>query len=176
MSDSGSRGIFQDLQIRGARDLARALTVSSLAVILFRLSQRAGTLHPLLGHLTKQINHVITGADLAWQATAGPGLRLFHPTGVVIGPFVTMGSECSLQQGVTLGGMGGETRRSDDSPTVGSRVAIGSGAKIFGAVTIGDDARIGANAVVLQSIPAGATAIGVPARVAEPRWTGNQGG
>lgn len=162
--DRPVRGLLQDRPVRRPSDLARLLTVSGLSVVLFRLAQRAGALHPLLGHLVKQVNHVLTGADLAWQAQVGPGLRLYHPTGVVLGPHVRIGAQCRIQQGVTLGGSGGDVRAPDESPALGDRVRVGAGAKVLGALTIGDDVRIGANAVVVRSVPAGATAVGVPAR------------
>lgn len=141
------------------------LTVRHLAVGLFRLSTVLGRRFGPLGFLVKQLNHVLTGADIAWQADIGPGLRLYHPTGVVIGPHVRIGRNCTLQQGVTVGGKGGETAQVGDSPAIGDDVSIGAGAKLFGGVQIGDRARIGANAVVLKSVPPDHTAVGVPARI-----------
>lgn len=164
--DRPARGLLRDRPVRTPADLAALLTVAALAVILFRLAQAAGRVHPLLGHLVKQVNHVLTGADLAWQAQVGPGLRLYHPTGVVLGPFVRIGAQCRVQQGVTVGGTGGDVRTPGDSPTLGDRVRLGAGAKVVGPVTLGDDVLVGANAVVVRSVPAGATAVGVPARYA----------
>jgi serine O-acetyltransferase len=102
--------------------------------------------------------------DIAREAVIGPGLRVTHPFDVVIGPDVRMGSDVVLFNGVTLG-----NRLSrgcwTGMPTVGDSVLIGTGAKILGPVTIGSHARIGANAVVLVSVPEGGTAVGNPARV-----------
>lgn len=100
---------------------------------------------------------VVTGADIPVNTRIGGGLLLPHPSGVVIHPQVEIGPNCLIFQQVTLGsGKGGV-------PRIGGHVDIGAGAKILGAVTIGDHARIGANAVVLRDVPAGKTAIGVPA-------------
>lgn len=104
----------------------------------------------------------VTGADVPLNARIGGGLMLPHPNGVVIHPSCEIGPNCMIFQQVTLGtGAGG-------IPRIGGHVDIGAGAKILGGVTIGNHARIGANAVVLCDVPAGATAIGVPARIVEP--------
>jgi serine O-acetyltransferase len=162
----------------GARD-ARALsllprlgTVRGMSSLLFRLAQRVGPRNAALGHLLKTLLHVLTGADIAWQATVGPGLALMHPTGVVIGPDVVIGADCKIQQGVTLGAGTARGLVRDgrvDSPVIGDGVSIGSGAKVIGPVDIGDHARIGANAVVVKDVPAGSVAVGVPAVVRAPR-------
>ncbi|NHC23862.1 serine acetyltransferase [Nocardioides sp. IC4_145] len=139
------------------------MTISHLGVFLYRLSHRLGGRLPLLGLLIKQLNHMVTGADIAWQAKIGHDLRLFHPTGVVIGKYVTIGSGCRIQQGVTIGGTGDDDARPGESPQIGDRVRIGPGAKLFGAIIVGDDSRIGANAVVLKDVPKAHSAVGVPA-------------
>ncbi len=151
------------------------LTVRALATMLFRASQSAGASVPLLAYVLKQLNHVLTGADLAWQAEVGPGLLLYHPTGVVIGPDVVVGRRCALQQGVTLGAARERGLVVDgrvDSPVVGDDVSIGAGARVIGAITLGHGCTIGANAVVLEDVPAGALAVGVPARLVESRGRG----
>lgn len=146
-----------------ARALTRLALVKNLATATFRLSQVLGRRSPWAGYLFKQLNHVLTGADLAWQATVGRGLILHHPTGVVWGPGVTMGEGVVLQQGVTLGGRGGSG--ADGSPVIGAGVEIGAGARVIGPIVVGPSARIGANAVVLDDIPDGAAAVGIPARL-----------
>ena len=102
---------------------------------------------------------VLTGSDVDVGVRFGRNLRLPHPTGVVIHRDVVIGDDCMVMQQVTLGQLA-----ADGVPVIGSRVYIGSGAKVLGPVQIGDGARIGANAVVLHDVPAGATAVGVPAR------------
>ncbi len=157
--DDGVRGSRQ-----GVRSSLRSLfTVRGVATVGFRLSQRLGRLWWPLGHLTKQLNHVVTGADLAWQAEVGPGLRLYHPTGVVMGPHVSAGRRLVVQQGVTIGGDGGPGGGVGSSPCLGDDVFLGAGARIIGAITVGDGVVVGANAVVVDDVPSGVTAVGVPA-------------
>jgi serine O-acetyltransferase len=161
--------IMADLreQATGRRSAAvlEAFTVKGLAVVLYRAAHHLGRRVPLLGHVLKQLNHVVTGADIAWQACIGPGLILYHPTGVVIGPHVRIGARLRVQQGVTIGGDGGRAAGLGSSPTIGDDVQIGAGAKMFGPISVGDGALIGANSVVVNSVPAGRTAVGVPARL-----------
>ena len=140
------------------------LTVRMASTMLYRASHAAGAVHPVLGVAIKQVNHLVTGADIAWQAEIGPGLALFHPTGVVIGPHVRMGADCSLQQGITLGGKGGDNPSPSEFPVLGDKVSVGAGARVIGPAQVGDGAQIGANAVVTKDVPAGAVATGVPAR------------
>ncbi|MGK7958719.1 MAG: serine O-acetyltransferase [Crocosphaera sp.] len=98
---------------------------------------------------------VVTAADIPINCQLGGGLRLTHPTGVVIHPDACIGPNCLIFQQVTIVG----------SVKIGGHVDIGSGAKILRNVTIGDYAKIGANAVVLCDVPEGCTAVGVPARI-----------
>ncbi len=162
--------LLQDVEVlrstsrTGAGRIATLLTVRSAAILLFRLSQLAGRAVPVLGSILKQVNHVLTGADLAWQAQVGPGLVLHHPTGVVIGPHVTIGARCTVQQGVTLGGGGGDEGGRSDSPVIGSRVELGPGSRVLGPVRVGNDSLVAANAVVVRDVPDGSVARGVPAR------------
>ena len=101
------------------------------------------------------------GADLPFHATAGPGIRMPHGgRGVVLHPTVRMGSGVTMYHQVTLG-----VRDDRPAPALGDDVYVGAGAKLIGPLTIGDGSRIGANAVVLVDVPAGATAVGVPARI-----------
>jgi serine O-acetyltransferase len=92
------------------------------------------------------------------KARFGPGFVLVHPIGVVINSAVRGGSNISLESGVVIGDNRGGV------PVLGNDVFVGSGAKIIGGLTIGSGARVGANAVVLHDVPAGATAVGIPAR------------
>ncbi|WP_420383836.1 serine O-acetyltransferase [Novosphingobium sp.] len=101
----------------------------------------------------------VTGADIPLNSQLGGGLLLPHPNGIVIHPSATIGPNCLIFQQVTIG----STERG--VPTIGGHVDIGAGAKIIGPVTIGDHAIVGANAVVTIDIPAGRTAVGVPARI-----------
>ena len=105
---------------------------------------------------------VITGADVPLACRIGGGLMLPHANGIVIHPLVEIGPNCLIFQQVTIGAGGGSRR---GVPRLGGHVDVGAGAKILGGVTIGDHARIGANAVVTIDVPAGATAMGIPARI-----------
>jgi serine O-acetyltransferase len=107
---------------------------------------------------------VACSASLPLGTKVGGGLVLLHPEGVVIHPNTVLGPNCLILSGVTLG-TGGPV---PGVPTIGGHVDIGTGAKILGGVRIGDHAKIGANAVVIADVPAGATAVGVPARTILP--------
>ena len=104
-----------------------------------------------------------TGIEIHPGATIGKRLVIDHGMGIVIGETTIIGDDCLLYQGVTLGGSGKE--KGKRHPTLGNNVLVGAGAKILGSFTVGDNARIAANAVVLNEIPKNATAVGVPAKV-----------
>lgn len=104
---------------------------------------------------------VVTGAEIHLGTKIGGGLLLTHPNGVVIHPGAEVGVNCLIFQQVTLGSCDGRP----GVPKLGGHVDVGTGAKILGGVVIGDHARIGANAVVLDDVPARATAVGIPARI-----------
>lgn len=104
-----------------------------------------------------------TNIEIHPGATIGRRLFIDHGTGVVIGETTIIGDDCTLYQGVTLGGTGKDTGKRH--PTLGNHVMVGAGAKVLGPIEIHDNARIAAGAVVLTEIPENATAVGVPARV-----------
>ncbi len=108
-----------------------------------------------------------TGIEIHPAATIGRRLFIDHGTGVVIGETAIIGDDCTLYQGVTLGGTGKD--KGKRHPTLGNHVMVGAGAKVLGPIEIGDHARIAAGAVVLQNIPPESTAVGVPARVVRLR-------
>ena len=110
-----------------------------------------------------QTARFFTGIEIHPGATIGRGLFIDHGSGVVIGETTVIGDNCTIYQGVTLGGTGKETGKRH--PTLGNNVMVGSGAKILGPFRVGDNCRIAANAVVLEEIPDNCTAVGVPARV-----------
>jgi serine O-acetyltransferase len=107
----------------------------------------------------------VTACDIPLGFNPGGGFALPHPNGVVVHPGAVVGPNCLLMQQTTLGAARGNRK---GTPTLGGHVDVGAGAKIIGAVTIGDHAMIGANAVVLIDVPAGAAAVGVPARIIAP--------
>jgi serine O-acetyltransferase len=108
-----------------------------------------------------------TGIEIHPGAKIGRRVFLDHGLGIVIGETTEIGDDCTIYQGVTLGGTSlykGVKRH----PTLGKGVVVSAGAKVLGGFTVGDGARIGSNAVVLKEIPAGATAVGIPARILHP--------
>jgi len=109
---------------------------------------------------------ITTGVSLPAHARIGKGFYIGHFGNIIIHPDTVMGERCSISHGVTIGVLGGDR---PGVPRLGNDVYVGSGAKILGPVTIGDGAVIGANAVVLEDVPAGATAVGVPARIIEKK-------
>jgi serine O-acetyltransferase len=113
-----------------------------------------------------QIARLLTGIEIHPGAQIGRRVFIDHGYGVVIGETAVVGDDCTIYQGVTLGGTRlykGEKRH----PTLGQGVVVGAGAKILGGFTVGDKARIGSNAVVVKPVPAGATAVGNPARIVQ---------
>ena len=117
----------------------------------------------LFARMIASASRTATGIEIHPAATIGRRCFIDHGMGVVIGETAIIGDDCVLYHNVTLGGTSLEkTKR---HPTLGNHVLVGMGAKILGAVVIGDGARIGANAVVTKDIPACATAVGIPARV-----------
>jgi serine O-acetyltransferase len=110
-----------------------------------------------------ELTRIFTGVDIHPGAELGPRLFIDHATGVVIGETAEVGEDVTLYHGVTLGGSGADTGKRH--PTIGDRVTVGAGAKILGAIKIGNDSRIGANAVVVKPVPSGSVVVGVPGQV-----------
>ena len=104
-----------------------------------------------------------TGIEIHPGAQIGKNLFIDHGMGVVIGETTVIGDNCTLYQGVTLGGTGKDHGKRH--PTLGDNVLVGAGAKVLGPFRVGDNARIAANAVVLREVPEGATVVGVPGRI-----------
>ena len=105
----------------------------------------------------------LTGIEIHPGATIGRRVFIDHGMGIVIGETAEIHDECTLYHGVTLGGT--SWKQGKRHPTLGKGVVIGAGAKILGPILVGDGAKIGSNAVVVRDVPAGATAVGVPARI-----------
>ena len=117
----------------------------------------------LLGRLVSHIFRFLTGIEIHPGATIGQGFFIDHGMGVVIGETAEVGRDVTLYHGVTLGGT--SLNKGKRHPTVGDRVVVGAGAKILGAITIGEDSRIGANAVVVKPVPPNAVVVGVPGQI-----------
>ena len=112
---------------------------------------------PVLGPAIARWNQFLTGVDISPATEIGPGLRISHGTGLVVGNAVRIGRDCLLLQGVTLGAP--STSRRAEMPTIGDRVILGAGSVVIGNVSVGDDAFIGALALISEDIPPGSKVI-----------------
>jgi serine O-acetyltransferase len=117
----------------------------------------------LLGRFISNFSRFITGIEIHPGATIGRRFFIDHGMGVVLGETSEVGDDVTLYQGVTLGGTSLETGKRH--PTLGNGVIVGSGAQILGPIIISDSSRVGANAVVLEDVPTGATVVGIPAKI-----------
>jgi serine O-acetyltransferase len=127
---------------------------------------------PLFPKLIAYLNRLWTGIEIHPGARIGDGLFIDHGMGVVVGETAVIGDNCSLTQGVTLGGT--STRHEKRHPTLGNNVSVGAGAVLLGAITVGEYARIGAGSVVLTNVPPFATVVGVPGKVVAYYDAGNE--
>lgn len=140
------------------------------ALIMYRISHFFYTKKRyFVARFISQFARFITGIEIHPGAKIGSGILIDHGMGVVIGETTIIGDRVTIYQGVTLGGTGNE-RNFKRHPTIGNDVVIGSGAKILGPINIGDNARIGANTVVLHDVPKSVTAVGVPARIIDKEY------
>lgn len=134
-----------------------------LESLLFETGYQAVVLHriahwfkrrriPLLPPAIARWNQFLTGVDIAPAAEIGPGLRIAHASGIVIGDRVRIGRDCLLMQGVTLGAP--TTARLGEMPTIGDGVTLGAGCSVIGKIVVGDDSLVGAHALVTAEVPA----------------------
>jgi serine O-acetyltransferase len=165
------KSIIRDIQAAHERDPA---AVSSLEVILAYPGFHARELHrlahalyglriPLVPRLVSHLSRFLTGIEIHPGAKIGEGLFIDHGMGVVVGETSEIGDDCSLFQGVTLGGT--STKRTKRHPTLGNNVVVGAGARLIGAIHVGDNARIGSGSVVVTNVPENATVVGVPGHI-----------
>lgn len=134
------------------------------ALMAYRVAHRLHKKeHYLAARAISQTARFITGIEIHPGATIGRGLVIDHGMGVVIGETAEIGDNCTLYQGVTLGGTGKDVGKRH--PTLGNNVLVGAGAKVLGPFKIGDNTKIAANAVVLDEIPDNCTAVGMPAKI-----------
>lgn len=136
-------------------------------VLLFRFGQYCSSF-PIIGIFLRicieYFIRVVYASDISLRASIGPGLVIMHGHDIVIGRNVIIGSNCKILNGVTLGNKDTESN-TNQQPTVGNNVIIGSGAKILGSIIIGDNAKIGANSVVIKDVQPSTVVAGVPAKV-----------
>jgi serine O-acetyltransferase len=119
-----------------------------------------------LGRWTSHLGRWLTGIEIHPAATVGRRVFIDHGMGVVIGETAEVGDDCTIYQGVTLGGTS-LYRGTKRHPTLGKGVVVSAGAKVLGGFTVGDGAKVGSNAVVLKEVPPGATVVGIPGRIVE---------
>jgi serine O-acetyltransferase len=137
------------------------------AILIHRFSHWCWT-HGLrwLGRFSSNIGRWLTGIEIHPAVRIGRRVFIDHGMGVVVGETAEIGDDCTIYQGVTLGGTS-LYRGTKRHPTLGKGVVVSAGAKVLGGFTVGDGARVGSNAVVLKEVPAGATVVGVPGRLVE---------
>jgi len=163
--------IRRDIQVARERDPANPSTMEVVfaypgvhAVWGHRISHRLWKRgSKVAARVVAELTRILTGVDIHPGAILGTGLFIDHATGVVIGETAEVGDDVTLFHGVTLGGTGRDTGKRH--PTIGDRVVIGAGAKVLGAIKIGDDSRIGANSVVVKEVPSSAVVVGVPGQI-----------
>lgn len=119
--------------------------------------------HYFIARFLSQHARKVTGIEIHPAAVIGKGVFIDHGMGVVIGETTVVGDNCTIYQGVTLGGTGKD--KGKRHPTIGNNVVIGCGAKVLGPFKVGDNSKIAANAVVLSEIPENCTVVGVPGRI-----------
>jgi serine O-acetyltransferase len=144
------------------------------AVVLHRLAHWFwGVGLRWLGRFTSNISRWLTGIEIHPAVVMGRRVFIDHGMGVVIGETAEIGDDCTIYQGVTLGGtsLSPGTKR---HPTLGKGVVVSAGAKVLGGFTVGDGAKIGSNAVVIKEVPPGVTVVGVPGRIVEGSATGDK--
>ncbi|KAI5913953.1 serine O-acetyltransferase [Thauera sp. 2A1] len=165
----------EDLASVRERDPAARSTLEVLtcypgvhALIFHRLAHSAWTNgFYWLGRFISHISRFLTGIEIHPGAVIGRRVFIDHGMGTVIGETAEIGDDCTIYQAVTLGGTS-LYRGAKRHPTLGKGVVVGAGAKVLGGFTVGDGAKIGSNAVVVKPVPAGATAVGNPARLIDP--------
>ncbi len=116
-----------------------------------------------LARVSSQFTRWMTGVEIHPAATIGRRFFIDHAMGVIIGETTVIGDDCTLYQGVTLGGTGKQTGKRH--PTLGNNVMVGVGASVLGDITIGDNSKVGGGAVVVKDVPENCTVVGIPARV-----------
>jgi len=166
--------IYRDFKACFERDPAARTPFGFLEVIFLYAGFHAALIHrfthvlhklhvPFIPRLMSQLARFFTGIEIHPGATIGPGFFIDHGMGVVIGETSEIGENCTLYQGVTVGGTG--TQREKRHPTLGDNVVVGAGAKILGSIRIGNNVKVGGGSVVVHPVPDNCTVVGVPAEI-----------
>ena len=156
-NDPAVRGWFWYLHVIFAYPGFRALRFHIYARFFYLIRLR------FIARLINRFSHFLTGIDIHPGARISRGVFIDHGTGVVIGETAVVGKNVVIYQGVTLGGTGKD--KGKRHPTIKDNVMISAGAKVLGNITVGENSKIGAQAVVLKDVPANCTVVGVPARI-----------
>lgn len=165
------RHLINDIETVRSRDPAAKSAAEILllypglhAMFAYRIANKLyKTKHFFSARCISQIARSLTGIEIHPGATIGSGLFIDHGMGVVIGETTEIGNNCTLYQGVTLGGTGKD--KGKRHPTLGDNVLVGAGARVLGPINIGDNSKIASGAVVLKDVPENSTAVGIPAKV-----------
>ncbi len=181
-SDSVWRLLGEDISCVFDRDPAARTRIEIMttypgvhAIMLYRMANRLWRRGwRYLPRLISYIARIWTSIDIHPGATIGRRFFIDHGAGVVIGETAEVGDDVTLYHGVTLGGV--SWNKGKRHPTLGNRVVIGAGAKILGPIEIGDEARVGANSVVVSPVPANKTVVGIPAKVVQTQPVGSEHG
>ena len=171
LADAVAQEIRTDVAAVRRRDPAAKSDIEVLllysgvhAILAYRVAHKLYLgKHFFSARLVSQLSRLFTGIEIHPGAKIGKGFFIDHGMGVVIGETTEIGDNCSIYQGVTLGGTGKDVGKRH--PTLGNNVMVGAGAKVLGPFTVGDNSKIAAGAVVLTEIPENSTAVGVPAKV-----------
>lgn len=163
--------LMNDVELVKSRDPAARSTAEVLllypglhAMFAYRIANRLyKNEHYFSARCISQIARGLTGIEIHPGATIGEGLFIDHGMGVVIGETTEIGNNCTLYQGVTLGGTGKDQGKRH--PTLGDNVLVGAGARVLGPINVGANSKIASGAVVLRDVPENSTAVGIPARV-----------
>lgn len=135
------------------------------ALLFYRISNKLWKLKvPLIPLIFTRIIQILYGIDIDYRASIKGGCVIVHGVGLVIGQGVRIGENVRLYHGVTLG-ISHSERKQDGFPLLGDNVIVGSGAKLLGKITVGNNVKIGANSVVVSDVPDNSTVVGIPARV-----------
>ncbi|MCB1195949.1 serine O-acetyltransferase [bacterium] len=139
------------------------------ALVMHRISHfLLNKLHiPVIPRMLSQLTRFFTGIEIHPAAQIGKGFFIDHGMGVVIGETTIIGDYVTLYQGVTLGGTGKESGKRH--PTLGNHIVVGAGAKVLGNITLGDHVKVGAGSVLVKSVPAHCTVVGIPAAIVRQR-------
>jgi len=165
------RTIRDSVEVIQKNDPAATTVISALvnypglhAIVLHRINHKLHTLGlRFFARVGSQCVRFFTGIEIHPGAVIGRRFFIDHGMGVVIGETAIIGDDVTLYQGVTLGGTGKETGKRH--PTLGNGVVVGVNASVLGAITLGDNAKVGGGAVAVKDVPAGATVVGIPAKI-----------